>query len=104
MFKFLIVYKKGVLNKITDGKILCVNSCLLNDIKNRIPGPYNSLRHTHDRKHFSNTKSKGSAQDLLGEGSGRNLGMFLLRKRPHYIDFFNSNMVKPEKFDYLHLV
>ena len=37
-------------NRITDGKILCICSCLSNYIKNR--GPYHSLRHTHDIKYF----------------------------------------------------
>ena len=30
---------------------------------------------------LSNAKSKGSAHDLHGDGNGKNLEMFLLRKR-----------------------
>ena len=35
---------------------------------------------------LSNKKLKGSAHILLGEGSGKNLDMFMLRKREHYHD------------------
>ena len=77
-------FQTRILTRIPDRKILRVYSCLSNDIKNRGPGPCNSLRHIHDRKYFSglsNTKSKGSVHDPLGEGSERNLEMILLRKR-----------------------
>ena len=74
-----------MLTKITDRKIPCVYIYVYQIIKNRGPGPYNSLRHANNRKNFfgslSNTKSKGSAHVLLGEGSGKNLETFLLRKR-----------------------
>ena len=43
-------------------------------IKNRGPGPYNSLRHADNKKYFSglsNANSKGSAHDLHGERSGK---------------------------------
>ena len=55
---------------------------------------------------LSNTKSKGSTHDLHGEGSGKNLEMFLLRKRKKVTlpRLMNSNMIKPEKSDHLHLV
>ena len=46
---------------------------------------YNSLCHIDNRKHFfgslSNAKLKGSTHVLLGKESGKNLDMFLLRKR-----------------------
>ena len=48
-------------------------------------------------------KSEGSAQVFLSEGSGKNLEMFLL-KEGNFIMINESNMVKPEKFDHLHLV
>ena len=54
-------------------------------IKIRGSGPYNSPHHTDNGKYssgsLSNKKSKGSAHGPLGEGSERNLEMFLLRKR-----------------------
>ena len=54
-------------------------------IENQGPGPYNSLHHTDNIKYFFgslfNTKSKESMHDPLDEESGRNLEMFLLRKR-----------------------
>ena len=49
---------------------------------------------------LSNTKSKGSGYVPLGEGSGKNLKMSLMRKKLT----LNSNMVKPEKCDHLQLV
>ena len=52
---------------------------------------------------LSNAKLKGSAQVLLGEGSGKKLGMFLMKKR-QLIIVNNSDMVKPERYGYLHLV
>ena len=48
-------------------------------------------------------KSEGSTQVFLCEGSGKNLEMFLLKKG-NFIMINKSNMVKPEKFDHLHLV
>ena len=50
-------------------------------IKNQDLGPYNSLRHADNRKYFSGLKSKGNAHVSLGEGIGKHLEMFLLRKR-----------------------
>ena len=53
-------------------------------VKNWAPGLYNSVRHTDNRKYFlglSNVKSKISADVLFGKESGKNLEMFLLRKR-----------------------
>ena len=74
-----------MLTRIIDQKILCVYIHVYQIAKKGGPGPYNLLRHTDNRKYFfgflSNAKSKGSAHDLLGEGSGKNLKMFLLRKR-----------------------
>ena len=45
---------------------------------------HNCLRHTDNKKYFSvfsNAKLRGNTNVLLGEGSGKNLEMFLLRKR-----------------------
>ena len=50
---------------------------------------------------LSKSKSRESAHVLLREGSGKNLEMFLLRERSRLM---NSNMVKSEQFDHLHLV
>ena len=39
--------------RITDRDILCVYIHVYQIVKNRGPGPHNSLRHADDRKHFS---------------------------------------------------
>ena len=77
-------FRKPVTNiqtRITYQKIPCLYTQVYQIIKNWGPGPYYSLRHA-DRKYFSglSLKRKGSAHVLLGEGSGKNLAMFLLKK------------------------
>ena len=42
-----------MLTRITCQKILCVYINVYQIIKNRGPGPYNSLLHADNRKHFS---------------------------------------------------
>ena len=83
-----------MLNRITERMIPCVYSYLLSKTKSRGPGWFNSLHHTDDKNIFgslSNTKSKGSTRDSHGEGSGRKLEMFLLRKRNCiFISFINK--------------
>ena len=62
---------------------MCIYSCLSNN-KIQGAGLYNSIHNVDHRKYFSgpsNLKSKGSALVSLGEVSGENLEMFLLRKR-----------------------
>ena len=66
-----------MLTKITDRMIPCVYIHVYRITKKLGPGPYNSLRHAN-RRYFS--KLKGSAHVLLGEGSGKIVDMFLLRK------------------------
>ena len=61
-------------------------------IENRGPSPYNSRRHTDNRKYFFGSLSNAK----LRESGHLPLGNFIL--------FINSNMVKPEKFDHLYLV
>ena len=73
----------NILTRITNRRIPFVRSCLSDIIKNRRPGPYNSLRHADNRKYFpslSNTKSKGNPHVSLGQGSGKDLELFLLIK------------------------
>ena len=53
---------------------------------------------------LSNTKLKGSANVSLEKGNGKNLEMFLVRKTVILSWLKNSKMVKPGKFDHLHLV
>ena len=63
--------------------IPCVYIHAYQIIKDQGPGPNNSLCHADNRKYFSglsNAKSKGSVHVLLDKESGKNLGMFLLRK------------------------
>ena len=53
-------------------------------IKNRVPALYNSLRHTDNRKYFlgiSVTQNQREAHMFNLAKSGKNLEMFLLRKR-----------------------
>ena len=63
---------------------VCKYSCLSSSKKSRTL--YNSLCHVDNRKHFSGfslmqNQREASAHVSLGEGSGKNLEMFLLRKR-----------------------
>ena len=52
---------------------------------------------------LSSTKSKGSTHVSLGEGSGKKLEMFLLKKR--WLSWsVNLIMVKLDKFDHIYLV
>ena len=61
---------------------------------------------------LSNARSKKSAHVLLGEGSGKIscwekgnfMGHVLAEKKVTLWWLMNSNMVKPEQFDHLHLV
>ena len=65
--------------------------------KNRGPGPYNSLRHANNRRYFSGlslTRNRREAHVSLGEESGKNLEIFLLRKRYLY----NSNTLLISRF------
>ena len=73
----------NILTRITDCKISCVYIHVYQIIKNRGPGPYNSLRHADNGKYFSGLSLTRSqrARVLHGEGSGKNLEIFLLRKR-----------------------
>ena len=43
-----------MLTRITDRKIPCVYLHIYRITKNGGPGPYNSLRHAHNRRYFSN--------------------------------------------------
>ena len=74
-----------ILTRITDRNILCVYIHAYQITKNWGPGLYDYLHLADNSKYFlglSNTKSKGSAHILLGEGSAKNLDIFfLLRKR-----------------------
>ena len=58
-------------NKNGSNTSLCIHVYQI--IKNRGPGPYNSLRHADNIKYFSlsNTKSMESAHVSFGEGSGK---------------------------------
>ena len=78
-----------ILARITDQKISYVYVHVYRIIKNWGPGLFNSVRHADNRKYFlglSNVKLKGNGNVLLGDGSGKNLDMFLLRKRSLYND------------------
>ena len=88
---------KNTLTRITDRKILCVYTHVYQIIKNRRPGPFNSLRHADNGKSFSrslsNVKSRGSAHVLLDEGSRKNLEMFLLKEKATLSWLMNSEIL-----------
>ena len=95
----------NILTRITDRKILCVYSCLLNN-KNRGPGLYSSLSDADNRKYLSG---------LSLTQNGREVYFFYLVMEKKIVDVLaekkvtlswlvNSKMVKPELFDHPHLV
>ena len=71
----------SILTRITDRKIPCVYTHVYHIMKNRRPGRYNSQRHAGSRKYFSGLSNGKSNESVYCEGSGKNLEMFLLRKR-----------------------
>ena len=72
---------KKLHTRITDRKIQCGYIHVYQITKNWGPGPY--LHHADNRKYFlcpSLTQNWSEAHFLLGEGRGKNLDIFLLRK------------------------
>ena len=51
--KIYVNPSRNLLTRITDRRIPCVYTHAYHVIKNRGPGPYNSLRHADNRKYFS---------------------------------------------------
>ena len=76
--------------------------------KNRGPGPCNSLRHADNRKYFSGlslTRNRGKmCTCFTWRGKWEKFGDVLAEGKVTLLWLMNSNMVKPEKFDHLHLV
>ena len=76
-------------------------------MKNRRPGLYNSLRHADNRKYFlgrSLTQNRGDEHIIYMVREVGKFGDVLAEKKVTLSWLMNSNMVKPEKFDHLHLV
>ena len=76
-------------------------------LKNRGPGPYNSLRHADNRKYFlglSLTRMEGKCTCFTWEGKWEKFGNAIAQKKVTLYWLVNSDMVKPEKFEYLDLV
>ena len=72
------------MTRITGRKIPCVYIHIYQIIKNRGPGPYNSLRDADNRKHFlgpSLTWNWREAHVLLGKGNGEKFGDALAVKK-----------------------
>ena len=72
------------MTRFTDQKVQCVYIHVCQIIRNQGPGPFNLLRHAESRKYFSSLslmQNQREAQVLLGEGSGKKMLMFLLKKK-----------------------
>ena len=95
-----------MLTRITDRKIPCVYIHVYRITKNWGPGPYNSLRHADNRRYFSGLyrEIKGNRTCFTWRGKWEKFGDVLAEKKVTLSWLMNSNMVKPEKFDHLHLV
>ena len=73
-----------MMTRITDQKVQCVYIHVCQIIRNQGPGPYYLLRYAESRKYFSGLsliQNQREAHVLLGEGSGKKLVMFLLKKK-----------------------
>ena len=75
-------------------------------MKNLGPGPYNSQRHANNRKYFSGVshEMEGKHTCFTWRGKPEKFGDVLALKKVTLFILVNSNMVKPENFDHLHLV
>ena len=89
-------------------KIPCMYVHVYQITKNRGPGPCNSLRHADNRKYFSGlslTRNRGKmCTCFTWRGKWEKFGDVLAEKKVSLSWLMNSNMVKPEKFEHLHLV
>ena len=97
----------NILTRITDWKIPCVYIHVYRITKNWEPGPYNSLRHADNRRYFSGLSLTQNLREAHMFYLAREVGKFgdvLAEKKVTLSWLMNSNMVKPEKFDHLHLV
>ena len=96
-----------MLTRITDRKIPCAYIHVYRITKNWGPGPYNSLRHADDRRYFSGLSLAQNRRKTHMLYLAREVGKFghvLAEKKVTLKLLMNSNIVKPETFDHLHLV
>ena len=95
-----------MLTGITDRKVQCVCIHVCQIIRNRGPGPYNSLRHADSRKYFSGLSLMQNQREAhmfyLAREVGKNWWCSSWEKG-NLSWLMSSNTVKPEKFDHLHL-
>ena len=102
-------FRKPVTNiqtRITYQKIPCLYTHVYQIIKNWGPGPYYSLRHA-DRKYFSGLSLTRNWREVHMFYSAREVGKIWrcsCWKKVTLLWLMNSNMVKPKKFDHLHVV
>ena len=88
---------KGMLTRISDRNILCVFTHVYRIIKNWGPGPYNSLRHTDNRRCLSGlflTRNRRGAHMFYLVREGGEFGYVLAEKKVTVSWLMNSNMVK----------
>ena len=96
-----------MLTRITDRKIPCVFIHVYCITKNWGPGPYNSLRHSDNRRYFSGLSLTRNRRKAHMFYSVRELGKFgyvLAEKKVTLSGLMNFNMVKSEKFGHFYLV
>ena len=87
-----------MLTRITDRNILWVYINVDQIIKNRGPGPYNSLRHADNRKYFSGLyrEIKGKRTCFSWREKWEKFGDVLAEKKVTLSWLMNSDVVKPE--------
>ena len=74
-------------------------------IKNWEPYRYNPLRHTINKKIFSGLEHEIKRKRIYFNWQGKSEKFDVLAERKVILSWLvNPNMVKPEKFDHLHLV
>ena len=86
---------------------LCVYIHVYHIINNRGPGPYNSLHHVDNRIYFLGLSLMWNRKEALiftWREKWEEFGDVPAEKKITLSWLMNSNMIKPEKSDHLHLV
>ena len=97
----------NILTRITNWKIQSVYIYVYHMMKNQGSGPYNSLHHADNRKYFLvyiQCEIEGTRTCFVWWRKWEESGDVFVEKRVTLSWLMNSNIVKPEKFDNLHLV
>ena len=76
-------------------------------LKNWVPGPYNYLRHADNTKYFTGlslTRNRREAHMFYWREKREKFGDVFAERKITLSWSVDSNMVKPEQYDHLHLV